>query len=424
MESSDCAAAVGPGIFHNGGAEELDRFLAGAKARHEIALVLATIGDEDDDALRNVFGGADASVHLPGLVGSISGRRLPSGARASLARDVAGADRDLGLRLLNRKPDAPWWALSLSGLVEYSGAGGPPTRREPGGRLEPILVDGMGDPVVAAWSSAPGDQRWYVIPDATEWRGILDWMVQQALQTYVPDALRRARSPHAHDPALQTPSEAAARSALDDLDAAYRQERQRLEGELERTSVGADKVRYGLLYGTGGELVEAVASVLGDAGFATVDLDADLGETSSADLLATHGTERRLVEVKSVSGRASEALVGYIERHLETWPHLQPSEAVTGGVLVVNHQHRLQPHEREPDVYSRPEFVAALTVPVLATRQLFDWWRDSDWTAIRDAVLGQDAQRTEARSTTQSLHPRPAEQAPKVGRRRWWRSLR
>jgi hypothetical protein len=95
-----------------------------------------------------------------------------------------------------------------------------------------------------------------------------------------------------------------------------------------------------------------------------------------------------LVEVKAASGNASEALVGDLQRHLATWPELRPQQPVGGGVLIVNHQHKLEPSQRAPRVYSRPEFVAALTMPVISTRTMFDWWRASDWSAIRQAVLG------------------------------------
>jgi hypothetical protein len=59
-----------------------------------------------------------------------------------------------------------------------------------------------------------------------------------------------------------------------------------------------------------------------------------------------------------------------------------------GGVLIVNQQHKLEPYQRSPEVYTRPEFVAALTVPVISTRTLFVWWKVSDWRSIREAVLG------------------------------------
>jgi hypothetical protein len=69
----------------------------------------------------------------------------------------------------------------------------------------------------------------------------------------------------------------------------HAEERTRLEAELARAAEEAEKIRYGLLYGTGSELVEAIATVLTTAGFTTVNLDDDLGGTRSADLLVTIG---------------------------------------------------------------------------------------------------------------------------------------
>jgi hypothetical protein len=388
METSDCAAALNPSIFHGRGAEELQRFLAGRANRQEAALVIAAIGDAGDDFPRSVLSRYDAGVHLPGLRCSISGRRLPAGSRPTLAAGLGAANRDLGLRLLSRPSAAPWWTLTLSGHTAYPGAGGPPVTYEPEGELRAILVDALGDPVVAVWTPPAGDQRWYVIPDATDWNGVVEWLIRQALPAYVPDALRRARSPQFVDPDLQTPAELLARNALADMAVRHAEERARLEGELERAQAAAEEVRYRLLYGTGKELVDAVNAVLLQAGLATVNLDAELGGTRSADLLATFQQHRRLVEVKAASGAASEALVGDLQRHLATWPELRPHLPVGGGVLIVNHQHRLEPSQRAPRVYSRPEFVAGLTVPVVSTRALFDWWRVSDWSAVRQAVLG------------------------------------
>ena len=105
----------------------------------------------------------------------------------------------------------------------------------------------------------------------------------------------------------------------------------------------ADPVRYGLLFGTGDELEDAVAAVLQAAGFTTVNLDDELGDSKSADLLATYGAERRMIEVKSAAGNAPEKLVSALERHLATWPSLRPDEPIGAGVLVVNHQHRKDP---------------------------------------------------------------------------------
>jgi hypothetical protein len=181
--------------------------------------------------------------------------------------------------------------------------------------------------------------------------------------------------------------ELAARRALADMEWRHAQERARLESELQRAQMAAEAVRYGLLYGTGKELVDVVDAVLRQAGFATVNLDVELGGPRSADLLVAFGQQRRLIEVKAASGAASEDLVGHLQRHLATWPTLRPRQLVGGGVLIVNHQHRLDPQQRAPQVYSRPEFVAALTVPVISTRTLFDWWRAADWAAVRNAIL-------------------------------------
>jgi hypothetical protein len=118
--------------------------------------------------------------------------------------------------------------------------------------------------------------------------------------------------------------------------------------------------------------------VLRAAGLTVVDLDEDLGGTKSADLLVSRGADRSLVEVKSASGNASEKLVADLERHLQTWPQLRSDLPIGCGVLVVNHQHRLDPDERSAAVFTRPEFVGALRVGVVSSRQLFDWWRGSD----------------------------------------------
>jgi len=388
METSDCVAAVQPSTFHREGADEVERFFAGARQRGELALVLAVVGDAADERPRSVLSRSDASVQLSKMFTSVTGRRLPAGTRPTIAPGLGAADRDLAIRLLTRATDAPWWALKLSGVTLLPGAGGPAVAHAAEGELHPILVDPLGEPVVAAWTPPAGDQRWYLIPDATDWDNVLGWLVHGALSEYVPTALRRVRSPHFVDPDLQTAPELTARQALTELEARYAEDKLRLEADLHAAVTAAEPVRYGLLYGSGAELVDAVAAVLTAAGLTTVDLDKALGDTSSADLLVSAGAQRRLVEVKAASGAAQEALVGYLQRHLDTWPQLRPAEPVSGGVLVVNHQHRRHPSERTARVYSRPEFVDALTVPVISTVELFNWWRTSDWPAIRTAVLG------------------------------------
>ncbi|MDT5024675.1 MAG: hypothetical protein QOE61_1101 [Micromonosporaceae bacterium] len=226
-----------------------------------------------------------------------------------------------------------------------------------------------------------------MLPDGLAWDNVLGWLMHSALPQYAPDVLRRARSPHFIDPELQTRDETAARTALTELEEGYALERGQLEQELQEAEAKAAPIRYGLLYGSGSELVEAVAAVFTAAGLAVVDLDADLGATQSADLLVSApGADRFLVEIKGSGGPAREDLVSHLVRHLQTWPDLP----VAGGVLVVNHQHKLHPTERTEQVYARPEFVGTLPVLVVSSLQLFCWWRVRDWAAIRTAILGAD----------------------------------
>ncbi|GGZ40329.1 hypothetical protein [Streptomyces poonensis] len=418
MESSDCPAAVEPGFFSGQGHEEFQRFLGGAQQRGEVALVFAVVGHADGDRPRNPLSSVDASVRLGDQSTSAGGRRLPKGMRPEIPPGLEGADRDLAIRLLTRPEGAPWWSLKLYGSQSYNGDGSGRVDHPAAGELHPILVDSLGEPVVAAWTSPEGDQRWYLIPDATHWESVLGWLVHRALPEYVPAALRRARSPFFIDPDLQTVGEQSARDALEDLEARYAAEKQRLEDELRRAKETAEPVRYGLLYGSGTELVHAVARVLTVAGMHAVDLDEELGGTKSADLLVgADGMASRLVEVKGASGPAQEHLVGHLQRHLETWPQLRPDETVSDGVLIVNHQHKLHPSERTAAVYARPEFVASLDslpVTVISTVELFNWWRAADWTAIRTAVLG------DAAATAQSATPVNPPQPPSAQRRRWW----
>ncbi|MBB4794311.1 hypothetical protein [Streptomyces nodosus] len=408
----------GAGLLLGQGREEFQRFLGGARQRGEVALIFAVIGHAEGDRPRNVFSSVDASVHLGDQSTSAGGRRLPKGMRPAIAPGLEGADRDLAIRLLTRPEGAPWWSLELYGSQSYNGDGSGRVDQPPVGELHPILVDSLGEPVVAAWTSSEGDQRWYLIPDATRWESVLGWLVHRALPEYVPAVLRRARSPFFIDPDLQTVGEQSARDALEDLKARYAVEKQRLEDELRQAKETAEPVRYGLLYGSGTDLVHAVARVLTAAGMHTVDLDEELGGTKSADLLVgADGVASRLVEVKGASGPAQEHLVGHLQRHLETWPQLRPDEPVSDGVLIVNHQHKLHPSERAAAVYARPEFVASLDslpVTVISTVELFNWWRAADWTAIRTAMLG------DAAATAQSATPVNPPQPLAAQRRRWW----
>lgn len=412
-DTSTCAAAINPSHFSGNGADEYDRFLSGAASRGEPALIIATMGtaDEDEDRVPSVFGRPGGRVDFRHFTGAIVGERLLTGAEVSLVPGLDPADSDLGKRLLNRPPSAPWWAMTVQATVMEGWRG--TTVRKPEGELVPILVDSLGKPVVARWTSADSQQIWYVIPDSVDWNQVLDWLVQRGLPEHVPAALRRVRSRRYLDPALETPAETQARSSLEELERRYLEDKARLEDELAQARQEAEPVRAALLYGSGSELEDAVAVVLRAAGFTVIDLDEELGDTLSADLLAVLNGSTCLVEVKAASGAAGEKLISQLQRHLEKWPQLRPGQPVTCAALIVNHQHRLDPAERSAEVYQR-RVVDTLSFPVIASGDLFRWWCTQDWPAVQGAVLGQ-AHVSEAREE------RPAEggEIPAVGRRRW-----
>ncbi|MEE4544088.1 hypothetical protein V2S66_19180 [Streptomyces sp. V4-01] len=410
-DTSTCAAAINPSHFSGRGADEFTRFLDGAASRGEKALIIATMGDANSEPRNSIFGGDVASVYFRNFDGSIAGKRLGTSSEITLAPGLDPVDHDLALRIRNSSDDGPWWAMTprpvtaegLSGTTVY----------QPEGELVPILVDTLGEPVVARWMPNDGKQIWYIVPDGINWNAVVGWLVQRALPAHVPEALRRVRSPHSINPDLETTAESSARLALEELESHYAAEKVRLEAEQKAAKDAAEPVRSGLLFGTGSTLVDAVAVVLRAAGFDITDLDEELG-TKSADLLAIWGGEARLVEVKSEGGQAKEALVADLERHLSTWPKLRPNQPVTRGTLVVNHQHKLDPAQRKQEVYERPEFVAALQHPVIPAMGLFEWWRTEDWAAVRTAVLGQHHGTEPSRSA-------PTEpETPAAARRNFW----
>jgi hypothetical protein len=265
---------------------------------------------------------------------------------------------------------------------------GPPEVQRAEGTLTPLLVSRAGETVAAVWTSPDGAVRHYILPFMTTWVPVLQWLAQQAIPEFVPTAARRMRSLLSEEPALQTPAEATARGELTRLEADYQARRAELEGELKEAQRQADEVRDPLLFGSGTPLVTAVARVLSDAGIAVQDIDELLGATSNADLLAEYRGRRVLVEVKSCAGPAGERLAEAPARHLGTWPELRAELPVDDAVLVLNHQSKTHPLDREAEPYRRPEFVASLTFPVVTTRQLFDWWRNGDHETVRTTVLG------------------------------------
>lgn len=306
-----------------------------------------------------------------------------------------------------------------------AGYGGRREVHEPQGHLVPILVNDLDEPVAAAWVSDDESQRWYIQPAGIDWDTVLDWLMQQALPEINPAALRRFRSPRFNDPDLQSRDELTARQDLTELEERYADEKTQLERRLLTAREKAEPLRNGLLYEAGAPLVAAVRTVLADAGLHIVDLDHELGATRSADLLVSltvDGTARHLVEVKGVGGPAKEDFVGDLQRHLDTWPELRPQQPVAGGVLIVNHQHKLDPSERSREVYARREFVNSLQVTVLSARQLFDWWREEDWAAIRAAILGDNAITNAAKTAPRVLQAPSATEAEAVpSESRWWR---
>ncbi|MFJ5609303.1 hypothetical protein ACIQCJ_07955 [Streptomyces sp. NPDC093221] len=110
MEFSSCVAAINPSCFWNNGAEEFDRLLTRADSRDEPALIIATLGNATGETIRSPMSRYDAGVELPGSRShhySIAGRRLPARSDISLVPGLGAAERDPGLRQLNRPAAAP-----------------------------------------------------------------------------------------------------------------------------------------------------------------------------------------------------------------------------------------------------------------------------------------------------------------------------
>jgi hypothetical protein len=412
FDTADCAAALAPSVYSGHGADEFNRFRKRAESRGELALVISPVGQPDGGGPRSVLSQHDDSIHLGGIESSISSKPLGMGAKVRLAQDLGAADSQLALRLLSCNPALPWRSLSLRGVTyeAYNGRVHHPAQ----GILEPIVETELGEPVVAAWVSPDAVERRYVVPTEAPWPVLLQWLLEQALPEFVPDAMRRARRPLASDQAFMTHRERAARAAMTELESEYAARRTDLKRELEEAQVAASAVRDGLLYGTGKQLVDAVRTVLEAGGVNVVDLDDYLGGTKNADLLCTYGSRSRLVEVKSASGNAPERAYEDLVRHLRGWRSLQGSTPVEGGALVLNHQHRSVPHERSPKPYSRPEFLAAQAEPVITTLDLFEAWREEDLKTIRRLLFGDATVQMVAAPTIPSSDPESA------SRKRGW----
>ena len=387
FDAADCVAALQPSIFAGHGADEFNRFRQGALSRREVALVISPVGQPGGgNGRHSVLSPHDDSIHLGRVESTVSSRPLGIGARVRAASDLAAADQQLALQLLNCTPALPWRVLSLHG-VTYEAYNG--TIRHPAqGTLAPIVETELGEPVVAVWLSPDDVERRYIVPLETPWPLLLGWLIEQALPEFVPAAMQRARRRLSNDNGTMTRRERDARTALADLESDYAARRADLEQELDGAQAAASAIRDGLLYGTGSTLVDAVILVLQSAGIAVVDLDDHLGGTKNADLLCTYCGHSRLVEVKSASGNAPELAYEDLVRHLREWEKLPGTTPVEGGALILNHQHRTVPHERSPKPYSRPEFLVAQTEPVIPTLDLFEAWRQEDVDSIHRLLFG------------------------------------
>ncbi|WP_396913900.1 hypothetical protein [Mycolicibacterium sp.] len=425
-DTSGAVAAIEPNKYFNRGATEWERFIAGAQQRSEVALAVSMIGHPGssvDSSVRSILGTADASVDLPGSeAGSVGGFRIPLAVAPSVANGLGRADRDLALRLVNARGSVThWWTLHHNAIMIYPGAGGPGREVQPDGSLQPLLVSAVGEVVAAVWVSPDKQLRHYVIPWMPSWRTVMDWLVQHAIPEFVPSAVRRVHANLGEDPALQTEAEKSALAARDELDEQYRIQSAQLEQILRDARTAADEMRFNLLYGRSTSLESAVAATLTDAGMTVVPLDSDLKNTASADLLVSYQARRRLVEVKSESGNASEKLVGDARNHLDTWSSLRPDIAIEGVSLIINHQIRTYPADRSDQAYTRPEFVESLTMPVITTTALFDAWRHRDLDAIRTAVFGAAPQQRPGEPAVgpESQLAPAAPRSPTRTRRRW-----
>lgn len=80
---------------------------------------------------------------------------------------------------------------------------------------------------------------------------------------------------------------------------------------------------------------------------------------------------------------------------LSPGPQLRPNEPVNGrAALIVNHQHGSTRPTARPRC-TPGQSSSRLTVPVVSTVQLFNWWRAGNSTSIRSDLFGQSAAVTE-----------------------------
>lgn len=418
-DAAECVVAIEPGIYHDQGAEEFERFIRGAERRDELALVVTTLHDTTkvQTPLSRMFASADVSGSLSGWNCSIDGTMLGNGVRVQLAVSLRGADKDLALRLVNE--ELRWWTLELSGSQMYNPGTGEQRTYPAVGVIEPILETALGETVVGAWVSPDGRERRYILPADVEWTMVADWVAEQCIPEYNPAAIRRHRRMEQVPVELMTRAEELATLELDRFETETEERRTALISALALAREAADSMRHSLLYGRGDELVSAVAEVLRGAGVTVVVLDEELGGTKNADLLCSLGPRRRLVEVKSVGGAASESLYSALLRHLDTWGSFGRREEIDAGVLVLNHEHKREPGQRNRQPYTRPEFLASQQHPVVTSLDTFDAWRVDDFELVRSLFFGGVEDRPSP--SVEAMKDSVAEANEVVPRSRWWR---
>lgn len=386
-ESAACAIAIDPSQYASKGRFEYDRFLEGAKLRGDAAIVIATVEPEESGESTSAFGDPGVSVPIISDDCTVHGKRLGSKTDLLIADGLAGADKDLALRIRDTLRYLPLWALTLNGRYHSSVHWKQMIYESPTGYLKPLIVTGLDEAVAAVWISDDGDQRVYVLPAGLSPAVLLAWADTYAISEFAPKASRAARRVTAFRADLPSLSESIAEKQLADFDSQAQAQRDELQASLDAAQSVGDRLRNGLLFETGSALVDAVKEVFESAGLTVTDLDGAFGRTASADLLVETDGRRLLVEVKSSSGNAQESQFRDLLAHLDTWPALSTT-LIEGGALIINHQHKRDPADRDPQPFPRREFRESHTEPMISTPWLLEAWRAEDWPRIRKTLFG------------------------------------
>lgn len=355
------------------------RFHTGAEIRHEAALYISTSCPSGRGSVPARLKNHPAIAALPFAEDELrfSSDPIRLARPPTLAENLTTTDRDLALRIRNLS-DAQWPDLKVERVDQATAFYG---------RWTPLLVTPDDKTVAGVWHVHSSDYipiYHYMLPGLPSYRPILQWLVERAVPDLIPSAATRTRRYMAEQPELQNIREREIIERLTSLTVRYEMEKAELQKQLVHERAAITVVRDPLLFGTGDALEESVHRVLVDAGVKATRLDPELG-TRSADLLAEFDGRRVLVEVKSAGGNAPESLTEALRRHQRTWPQLRPGQPLDAVVLVVNHQHKLPPMDRSPEVYQRREFVDSLDMPVISALQLFDHWRQRNFARIREA---------------------------------------